>query len=117
MSDNLGMYTVKRCTGCGRNWATSMIFSTCPACDEPVESVTVTRHRPDERAPSTEESQAELAEIRQAQADQREVDLAAERQRAATLERTITAATAALHYDFDRWITDGADWIAEEGLA
>lgn len=109
----LGSYAVKRCTGCGRNYALAVMLSICPACDEPIEQVTVTRHRPEERAPSLLESQAELDEIRAVQQAAEAEDAERQARFEAALERTIAAATAALHYDLDRWTTDGADWVAD----
>lgn len=114
MSDDtdLGRYTVRRCSGCGRNYAVGTAFPICPACDQPIDNVTVTRHRPDERAPSVAETEAELAEIRAAQAAADAQDAERQARAAAALERTIAAATAALHYDLDRWTSDGGDWVA-----
>ena len=83
------------------NWAPDPKWATCPSCGE-VCSLTCIEEEPLSIAQSNAR-QHQIEAYRRQELDQA----------AARLERLITTATAALNYDLDRWMTDGAEWVAE----
>lgn len=90
----------RRCQIEGINWATDPKWSTCPSCGEQTVLECV-----DEAVLTQAQSLAREASIKQERED--ELNEAAER-----LERTVTAATAALNYDLDHWAElDPDEWL------
>ena len=105
-----GTYQVRRCI-CGAVWNTHADFAVCERCGEDVEICTLYRESPDEAAPTHIEGLRYRAALRERRAQESAREQA---QRAASIEPLISAATAALDYDLDHWLTpEGEAWTTD----
>jgi hypothetical protein len=108
-----GSYRARRCVGCEAVWHAGDEFAICERCGDKAPEVDINRSTgPTESAPSFTQSFNYRRHLRAERADEAEKE---QRERAVRMEPVISAATAALDYDLDRWLTDeSAAWAAEE---
>lgn len=103
---------IRRCSTCGLNWADQNEFARCDNCGHPTARMAVDRDMLDERrAPTREESLEQRRLIMEERAFAARAADAASIEARRRSERVIAAATAALDWDLDNWLTtDPSDW-------
>ena len=105
-----GTFQVRRCA-CGAVWNPHTDFAICERCGSDVEICTLYREAPEEEAPTHIESLRYRATLRAQRAQESAREQA---EHAAEIEPLIRAATAALDYDLDHWLTpEGEAWTSD----